>query len=1086
MSHTIRASRKARRLRSNWAKPRLAAPWLEPLESRRLLSLGSLLVGFEPGRESTLSRTTPAGIFAQPTAIPGLTRVQGESSALESLAKSLKTMDGVRYVEPIGQVSLSTTQLVPNDPKYTSNSLWGMSGNYGVQGPLAWGVTTGSMKTVIADIDTGIDYKHVDLYRNVWINQAEIPPDRLANLTDIDLDGLITFVDLNDPSNQGVGKITDSDANGRIDGADLLVAWQANGTGGWADGASNDGDSYVDDLIGWNFVTNTNNPFDDNSHGTHVAGTMAGIGDNAEGVVGVNWQAQVMALKFLDAGGGGSDLDGALAIRYAADHGARISSNSWGGSSGGTTLFDAIDYARTKDQVFVAAAGNAHANNDSTPFYPASYNLANIVSVAAISSTGGLASFSNYGATSVDIAAPGESITSTTPNNSYGGKSGTSMATPHVSGTLGLVLSQHPTWTYSQLITRILDTAWPTSALAGKVVSGGLLNAYSALTGIHPDVRLNSVTANGLGTLTLSYEIAVSAITSLDVGAYRSSDTIFDTSDVATGLVTLTNPADLTVGSHVKNITIGSGAGQLALPGAGATEVDGEYQLLFLADPLDTIDEAELDPFGRNNTRVFTGVYHAAAGGIYAHGGTGADTISLGSGANPVLSFNGANFVYSAADIASLRARTFAGADTLDASAASIPVVFFGGAGNDTAHGGSGDDLLSGGAGNDSLTGGSGQDLIWEQANANLTLTSTSLTGLGTDSLAGFERGWLIGGTSGNTLNASTFGGPVTLDGGLGNDVLLGGAGDDTLIGGMGNDTLTGALGNDSLDGGDGTDRLTESANVDFTLGNASLTGVGADTLAGFENASLTGGTGDNVFNVSGWTASATLAGGTGTDRIVSTNDTNFTLTDLKLTCTNGGKFNLSGFEAATLTGGAGANKLIATTFSGAVVLDGGNGNDTLGGGSSADVLLGGLGHDSLSGGGGNDLLDGGDGNDTLLGGDGDDTLIGGLGNDTLTGGLGFDLWRFDGTLLDDAITLLVNSATQLKINRAAAATPGTILDFDLFNFDASDTARIEALDGADQIDVASGAPLPGTVDGGLGTDTCLAPASWTKLNCEL
>ena len=141
--------------------------------------------------------------------------------------------------------------------------MWGLNGQYGIKAPAAWDVTTGSTRVTVADIDTGIDYNHPDLYKNIWINQGEIPASRRANLIDLDGDGRITFYDLNDTVNQGVGKITDINANGRIDGGDILAPMQKGsggfdtGLGGWADGVSQDDATYMDDLIGWNFVNNT-------------------------------------------------------------------------------------------------------------------------------------------------------------------------------------------------------------------------------------------------------------------------------------------------------------------------------------------------------------------------------------------------------------------------------------------------------------------------------------------------------------------------------------------------------------------------------------------------------------------------------------------------------------------------------------------------------------------------------------------------------------------------------------------------------------------------------------------------------------
>src|SRR5262249_33643162 len=177
--------------------------------------------------------------------------------------------------------------VIPNDPLF--NQLWGLNntgqdkGKAGddIKPPAAWNVTKGSTKTVVAVIDTGIDYRHPDLYQNIWINQGEIPAAIRARLTDVDGDGIITFRDLNNPINQGPGKITDLNGNGYIDGGDLLFPTSK---GGWANGISDDGDQYVDDIIGWDFANNDNNPLDDNNHGTHVAGILGATGNNGVGV----------------------------------------------------------------------------------------------------------------------------------------------------------------------------------------------------------------------------------------------------------------------------------------------------------------------------------------------------------------------------------------------------------------------------------------------------------------------------------------------------------------------------------------------------------------------------------------------------------------------------------------------------------------------------------------------------------------------------------------------------------------------------------------------------------------------------------
>ena len=445
------------------------------------------------------------GVTLAPSGLPGVLRADGGDAALDALAAELAGRPGLGYVARAQTMSIDQT---PNDPKFTDGTLWGLNGAHGINAPAAWDVTTGAPAIIVADIDTGIDYNHLELYQNIWINQAEIPATRLRNLTDVFRDGYISMRDLNDPSNQGPGKITDQNGDGRITAADLLAPTQLDtagvdkGLGGWANGVSEDGDTaHVDDLVGWNFVNNTNDPLDDNGHGTHTAGTIAERGNDAVGGVGVMWQAEVMGLKFLAANGSGTDLGAALAVRYAADHGARVSNNSYGGGQGaGSPMVDAISYAATKGQVVVAAAGNNSGNNDNAgASYPATFPNDNIVAVAAIDINGNLANFSNYGATTVDLAAPGVNIYSTLPNNAHGSLSGTSMATPHVTGAIGLLLSAHPGWTYQQLIRQILSTTTPDASVAGKTVTGGVLNIGAALA---PPLSASTAAFAGLDTTT--------------------------------------------------------------------------------------------------------------------------------------------------------------------------------------------------------------------------------------------------------------------------------------------------------------------------------------------------------------------------------------------------------------------------------------------------------------------------------------------------------------------------------------------------------------------------------------------------------
>jgi subtilisin family serine protease len=437
-------------------------------------------------RQRKLVRKSPRAAKIRPSV---------EQLETRDLPSSVSIMGNV-IAAPLQSVSVgvSASSVSPNDPSFGSqwdlNNIGQSGGTAGadIHATQAWTLTTGSATTVVAVIDTGVDYNHPDLYQNIWINQQEIPLSRLRNLTDVDGDGLITFRDLNNPINQGAGKITDVNGDGRIDAADILAPMTLDsrgndtGLGGWAHHSTQDGDSaHPDDLIGWNFVNNTNNPFDDNGHGTHVSGTIGAMGNDGVGVTGINWSVSIMALKFLNASGSGYDSDAVNALNYSVAHGATISNNSWGGASYDPSLLAAIQNAQAHGDIFVTAAGNNGQNLDTSPSYPASYNLANMVVVAATDRNDHLASFSNYGAGSVSLAAPGVQILSTTPNNTYSWYSGTSMATPHVTGVLALLTSQHPTWSYSQLINQVLSTVDFLPGLQGKTKTGGRLDAAAAL-----------------------------------------------------------------------------------------------------------------------------------------------------------------------------------------------------------------------------------------------------------------------------------------------------------------------------------------------------------------------------------------------------------------------------------------------------------------------------------------------------------------------------------------------------------------------------------------------------------------------------
>ena len=358
---------------------------------------------------------------------PGLQLISTKNDLAAALETYLKSPI-VEYAEPDYLLSIDA---IPNDPDFSL--LWGMynTGQSGgtpgtdIDAPEAWDLATGSSSVVIAVIDTGVDYNHEDLASNMWVNTGEIP-------------------------NNGI----DDDGNG-----------------------------YIDDYLGWDFYNNDNDPMDDYSHGTHCSGTIAGVGNNEIGVTGVNWQAKIMPLKFLGAAGFGSISDAILAINYASQMGASVISNSWGGSGYSQALKDAID---ASPAVVVCSAGNERNNNDLSPHYPSSYDSPNIISVASINRYNSLSSFSNYGLISVDLGAPGSDIYSTVPGNGYRMESGTSMATPHVSGVAGLIKSYCPGSTTDQIIKAILETVDPVPDLTGKTVTGGRLNAFRALQYCNP------------------------------------------------------------------------------------------------------------------------------------------------------------------------------------------------------------------------------------------------------------------------------------------------------------------------------------------------------------------------------------------------------------------------------------------------------------------------------------------------------------------------------------------------------------------------------------------------------------------------
>jgi len=458
-----------------------------------------------------------------------------KNASMETAIRELAKLPGVISVEPNWWVQ---TSAISNDPSYTTNSqLWGMysddspvavggSGTtnaFGSQAEEAWNQDyVGSRSVVIGIIDEGVDINHPDLDANIWTNAFD--------------------------------------------------------TAG--DGIDNDGNGYIDDIHGWDFFNNDASVYDGSGddHGTHVAGTIGAEGGNGLGVAGVNWQVTMIPSKFLGPTGG-STSNAVKALDYLTDlktrHGVNIvaSSNSWGGGGYSAALHAAINRAAAADILFVAAAGNATSNNDSVANYPSNYStLQNstgatdkasyeaVIAVASITSTGLISSFSNYGANTVDIGAPGSSIVSTLPGGTYGSYSGTSMATPHVSGAVALYASVHPQATSDQIRQAVLSSAKPTSSLSGKSVTGGRLDVTALVQVVPPStapsvsIASASVSEGNSGSTSLVFNVTLSAASTNDVTVdfATTPGTALAGSDYTTTSGTLTFLA----GQTTKTITV--------------------------------------------------------------------------------------------------------------------------------------------------------------------------------------------------------------------------------------------------------------------------------------------------------------------------------------------------------------------------------------------------------------------------------------------------------------------------------------------------------------------------------------------------
>ena len=413
--------------------------------------------------------------------------LRGSAGRLERLPTALEVANAIAILEALPQVEFAEPnwivqhQATSNDPYYTDGLLWGMYGNgsspaneFGSQAGELWARGfTGSSSVYVGVIDEGIDFNHPDLAANIWTNPF-------------------------DP----------------------------------VDGLDNDGNGYVDDVRGWDFFNNDNSIYDGSAsdlemdaHGTHVAGTIGARGGNGAGVAGVNWNVTIIGAKFLGPDGG-TTADAVEAVNYITDlktrHGLSVvaTNNSWGGGSYSTALHQAIINAAKQDILFIAAAGNLARDNDAIATYPANYKTTvgagsvtaasyeGVISVASITSTGGLSSFSNFGATTVDVGAPGSGIYSTKPQNGYGDFSGTSMATPHVTGAAAVYKAMVPGGTAAQIRGVLLNQGSLTSSLSGKTVTGRRLNVGDFSSTSLPSTFSKSSPGNGAIGFTTSVTLA--------------------------------------------------------------------------------------------------------------------------------------------------------------------------------------------------------------------------------------------------------------------------------------------------------------------------------------------------------------------------------------------------------------------------------------------------------------------------------------------------------------------------------------------------------------------------------------------------
>ncbi|BAY62672.1 putative peptidase [Calothrix brevissima NIES-22] len=894
--------------------------------------------------------------------------------------------------------------LIPNDPYF--GSLWGLSK---INATLVVNATQNrppdQKKVIVAVVDTGVDYNHQDLKDNIWTNPGEIA----------------------------------------------------------GDGIDNDNNGYIDDVYGWDFGDGDNNPLDDHvkgGHGTHVAGIIGAVGNNALGVVGVDPNVSIMVTKHFRT----SDSEGylwnvAYGIYYAIQNGARIVNLSFSSKSFNQDEYDVLKYAYERGVLVIAAAGNTSKDNDIEPRYPASYELPNIITVAATNENDQLASFSNYGVNSVDLAAPGVNIYSTLPNDQYAAWNGTSMAVPSVSGVAALLLDANPNLTVLELRYALLSTVDKLDSLQGKVNTGGRLNALTAYQQVIGNTQTQTDSINNNTTSTTS-EIVIQAEN------YNSAEDTTPTNDGGK------YRRDL--GVDIKDSSDGRGFDVTAIQSGewlnyifNLTE-NKFYDIVVRVASVGSAQQLKAT-FNSNQERIIS---FDATGGDNVWMNAIAKGVSLNAGSNQLrldMLTSGFNLNY----IKLVPTNTAYGttnADNISGDASNNSI--YGGDGNDNLNGGAGNDTIYGDGGDDNINGGDGNDRLFGDS-------ATAVIGSAKDIIYGGQGNDVIFGGEDNDY----------LYGEIGNDTLDGGSGDDNLIGDVGNDSLIGSLGNDTLDGGLGNDtavykNASTGVNVNLEAGTASDGQGGTDTLISIEVIvgssfadTLIGSVGNDTFD--GGAGNDSFNGNSGTDTVTYKN------------ASTGVNVNL---EAGTASDGQGGTDTLISIE----VIVGSDYNDTLTGGAGNNNLNGGLGNDILNGGLGSDILNGGAGNDTvsyknltsgtgvnvnlgagtasdgqgdsdtlisieavigsnfadiLTGGSGNETLNGGAGNDTINGGAGSDTASYR------------NATAGVNVN----LTTGTANDG---QGGTDSLSNIQAILGSNFADILIGSSGNDTIEGYAGNDT--------------